>query len=116
MAEWSKAAVSKTVGGDEPSVGSNPTTSAIWSSTQAGRRGFPAKKVGRVKTVREFESLLLRHNKTRKDVFIMKRKYIKALKNAGVRYADKDGAKVQIKHLKLHQLINLYYEHGLNEN
>ena len=46
----------------------------------------------------------------------MKRKYIKALKNVGVRYADKDGASVQIKHLKIHQLINLYYEHGLNEN
>ena len=45
----------------------------------------------------------------------MKRKYIKALKEAGIRYADKDGAKVQIKHLKLHQAINLYYEHGLNE-
>ena len=46
----------------------------------------------------------------------MKRKYIKALKNAGIRYADKDGAKVQIKHLKLYQVINLYYENGLNEN
>ena len=46
----------------------------------------------------------------------MKRKYIKALKNAGVRYAEKDGAKVQIKHLKTYQVISLYYAHGLNEN
>lgn len=28
MAEWFKAAVLKTVGGEEPSVGSNPTTAA----------------------------------------------------------------------------------------
>ena len=45
----------------------------------------------------------------------MKRKYIKALKNAGIRYADKDGAKVQVSHLKTYQAIKLYYEHGLNE-
>ena len=45
----------------------------------------------------------------------MKRKYIKALKSAGIRYADKDGAKVGVNHLKLHQAINLYYEHGLNK-
>ena len=44
----------------------------------------------------------------------MKRKYIKALKEAGIRYADKDGAKVQVSHLKIHQAIKLYYEHGLN--
>ena len=45
----------------------------------------------------------------------MKRKYIKALKDAGIRFADKDGALVRIKHLKMHQLINLFYEHGLND-
>lgn len=45
----------------------------------------------------------------------MKRKYIKALKDAGIRYADKDGAKVPVKHLKTYQVINLYYANGLNE-
>lgn len=45
----------------------------------------------------------------------MKRKYIKALKEAGVRYAEKNGAKVQVAHLKTYQAIKLYYEHGLNE-
>lgn len=45
----------------------------------------------------------------------MKRKYIKALKNAGIRHADKNGAKVQVKHLKIYQAINLYYANGLNE-
>ena len=40
----------------------------------------------------------------------MKRKYIKALKDAG-----KDGAKVPVKHLKTYQAINLYYANGLNE-
>ena len=45
----------------------------------------------------------------------MKRKYIKALKDAGIRYAEKDGAKVPVKHLKTYQAINLYYANGLNE-
>lgn len=45
----------------------------------------------------------------------MKRKFIKALKDAGIRNADKNGAKVGVKHLKTYQAINLYYENGLNE-
>lgn len=45
----------------------------------------------------------------------MKRKFVKALKEAGVRYGIKDGAKVGINHLKTYQVINLYYEHHLNE-
>ena len=45
----------------------------------------------------------------------MKRKFIQALKDAGIRYADKNGAKVQVSHLKTYQAINLYYENGLNE-
>lgn len=45
----------------------------------------------------------------------MKRKFIKALKKAGIRYADKDGAKVPVKHLKTYQAINLYYAKELNE-
>lgn len=44
----------------------------------------------------------------------MKRKFIKALKDAGIRYADKNGAKVGVNHLKTHQAIALYYENGLN--
>ena len=83
VAEWFKALDSKSRDGDDPSVGSNPTTSAS--------------------------------KQTRKDIITMKRKYIKALKNAGVRYAEKDGAKVSVKHLKLYQVINLYYEYGLND-
>ena len=35
MAEWLKAAVLKTVGGEEPSVGSNPTTAASKSMSAA---------------------------------------------------------------------------------
>lgn len=46
----------------------------------------------------------------------MKSKFIKALKAAGIRQADKDGAKVNVKHLKTYQAINLYYEKGLNNN
>lgn len=45
----------------------------------------------------------------------MKRKFIKALKDAGIRSADKNGAKVCVKHLKTYQAINLYYENGLND-
>lgn len=45
----------------------------------------------------------------------MKRKFIKALKDAGIRNADKDGAKVGVKHLKTYQAIKLYYENGLSD-
>lgn len=44
----------------------------------------------------------------------MKRKFIKALKDAGIRNADKNGAKVGVKHLKTYQAITLYYENDLN--
>ena len=44
----------------------------------------------------------------------MKRKFIKALKNAGIRHADKNGAIVGVKHLKTSEAIKLYYENGLN--
>ena len=46
----------------------------------------------------------------------MKRKFIKALKQAGIRYADKNGAKVGVKHLKTSDAIKLYYANGLNNN
>lgn len=46
----------------------------------------------------------------------MKRKFIKGLKDAGIRYADKDGAIVSVKHLKTSQAIKLYYENGLSNN
>ena len=44
----------------------------------------------------------------------MKRKFIKALKDAGIRQADKNGAKVGVNHLKTYQAIALYYENDLN--
>ena len=95
---------------------SSPENITIWSSTQCWQRGRFAKPLGRRNTTSEVGTHLLRHNiKKRKDVFIMKRKYIKALKDAGIRYADKNGAKVQVKHLKTYQAINLYYANGLNE-
>ena len=43
----------------------------------------------------------------------MKRKFIKALKNAGLRYAEKDGAKVGVKHLKTYAAIKLCQENGI---
>ena len=43
----------------------------------------------------------------------MKRKFIKALKNAGIRNADKNGATVGIKHLKISQAIKLCFENNL---
>lgn len=45
----------------------------------------------------------------------MKRKFIKGLKNAGIRNADKNGATVGIKHLKTSEVIKLYYANGLNQ-
>ena len=38
-----------------------------------------------------------------------KGKMIKQLKAKGVRYSEKDGAKVQLEHLKTFQIIDLYY-------
>lgn len=43
---------------------------------------------------------------------LTKGKMIKELKEkAGIRKADKDGATVQLEHLKTHQVTNLYYQH-----
>ena len=36
---------------------------------------------------------------------------VKALKEKGIRKADKDGSTVSLEHLKTHQVINLYYQH-----
>ena len=40
-----------------------------------------------------------------------KGKMITALKKAGIRTGDKDGAMVQLEHLKTFQVIKLYYEY-----
>jgi hypothetical protein len=40
-----------------------------------------------------------------------KGKMISALKKAGVRSGDKDGAMVSLEHLKTFQVIKLYYEY-----
>ena len=40
----------------------------VWRSTQVGRRGAPAKGVGRIYPAREFKSLLLRHKKAIKKI------------------------------------------------
>lgn len=34
---------------------------------------------------------------------------IKELKKNGVRYGDKDGAIVKLEHLKIYQVVSLYY-------
>jgi hypothetical protein len=36
---------------------------------------------------------------------------IKALKSKGIRKGDKDGATVQLEHLKAYQVTNLYYQY-----
>ena len=43
---------------------------------------------------------------------LTKGKMIKELKEkVGIRYGDKNGAKVKLEHLKDYQIINMYYEH-----
>ena len=42
---------------------------------------------------------------------LTKGKMVKTLKEKGIRKGDKDGAFVQLEHLKTHQVINLYYQH-----
>ena len=42
---------------------------------------------------------------------LTKGKMVKTLKEAGVRTGDKDGATVQLEHLKTHQVIKLYYQY-----
>lgn len=40
-----------------------------------------------------------------------KGKMIKALKNKGIRKGDKGGATVSLEHLKITDVINLYFKH-----
>lgn len=40
-----------------------------------------------------------------------KGKMIKELKAKGIRYGEKNGATVQLEHLKTFQIIDLYYTH-----
>lgn len=42
---------------------------------------------------------------------LTKGKMISALKKAGIRSGDKDGAIVKLEHLKFYQVIELYYQH-----
>ena len=44
-------------------------------------------------------------------MLMTKGKMIQALKKAGVRSGDKDGAKVQLENLKTHQIIDLYTQY-----
>ena len=73
MAEWSKAPVLKT-GDVKASVGSNPTLSANEKITidlrkyPRGRRGSPAKGVGRVKSVAEVQILSSAPRKARENI------------------------------------------------
>lgn len=43
-------------------------------------------------------------------MIMTKGKMVQALKKNGVRSGEKEGAKVQIEHLKTHQIIDLYYK------
>ena len=46
------------------------------------------------------------------EMFMLtKGKMIKALKSKGIRKADKDGATVQLEHLKAYQVTSLYYQY-----
>ena len=45
---------------------------------------------------------------------LTKGKMVKALKEIGIRKGDKNGALVQLEHLKTYQVINLYYQHCVN--
>lgn len=40
-----------------------------------------------------------------------KGKMIKMLKEKGIRKGDKNGATVQLEHLKTHEIVKLYYTH-----
>lgn len=44
-------------------------------------------------------------------MIITKGKMIKELKTKGIRSGEKDGAKVQLEHLKSYQVTELYYTH-----
>ena len=47
---------------------------------------------------------------------LTKGKMIKQLKENGIRYGDKEGARVSLEHLKTHQVINLYYQYCAENN
>lgn len=42
---------------------------------------------------------------------LTKGKMVKELKNAGIRFGDKNGAKVKLEHLKSYAITELYYRH-----
>ena len=46
---------------------------------------------------------------------LTKGKMISALKKAGIRTGDKNGATVKLEHLQTFQVIELYYRHCVNE-
>lgn len=45
----------------------------------------------------------------------IKSKMIKKLRENGIYYGNKDGAKVGLNHMKEHQLVSLVYSLGLND-
>lgn len=45
---------------------------------------------------------------------LTKGKMINELKKVGIRIGDKDGVDVGLSHLKTAQVINLYYQHCVN--
>lgn len=45
-----------------------------------------------------------------------KGKMIKALKAAGIRKGDKNGATVSLEHLRSYQVVNLYYRYIVEGN
>lgn len=46
---------------------------------------------------------------------LSKGKMIKALKSAGIRKGEKDGAFVSLEHLKTSEVIKLYYDNCVTE-
>lgn len=47
---------------------------------------------------------------------LSKGKMITALKQAGIRKGDKQGAVVPLEHLKTHQIVNMYYQYCENDD
>jgi hypothetical protein len=47
---------------------------------------------------------------------LTKGKMTKALNEKGIRTGDKDGAMVQLEHLKTYQITKMYYEHCTQQN
>lgn len=40
----------------------------------------------------------------------------KELKKKGIRSGDKNGATVKLEHLKMYQIVNLYFEHCASQD